>query len=82
MEKKRSGRLLSIKEAAELMGVSYWTIYMLIADADTNKRSTWRYGKEIIDLTPSGNKNRILRINPAAVSPSVDVLASPPYSDQ
>ena len=75
-------KLLSIKEAAQLLGVEATTIRRLIADADTNKRSTWRYGKEIIDLTPSGNKNRILRINPSAVSPSVDVLASPPYSDQ
>ncbi len=75
-------KLLTINQAAELLGVDPWTIRKLISDADTNKKSTWRYGKEIIDLTPSGNKNRILRINPAAVSPSVGALANLPCSEQ
>ena len=82
MEGKKISKLLSIKEAAQLLGVDPWTIRKLIADADNNKKSTWRYGNEIIDLTPSGNKNRILRINPQAVSPALVALADQPGSPE
>jgi len=74
--------LLTLKEAAEFLGVGIRTINRLIQDADENKGSTWRYGREIIDLTPSGSKNRTLRIDPAAVSPSAAALVDQPELQQ
>ncbi len=75
-------KLLTIKEAAALLGLGTWGVRRLIQDADENKGSTWRFGRELVDLTPSGNKHRIIRINPAAIAPSVAALANPPDSSQ
>ncbi len=74
-------RLLTIKEAAALLGLGTWAVRRLIQDADTNKGSTWRFGRELVDLTPSGNKNRIIRINPEAIAPSVAALVAPQNSE-
>ena len=63
--------LLTIKEAAEALGVCEKTIRKLIDEADTNKRSTWKHGREIINMTPRKSKYRVLRINAAAIVPQV-----------
>jgi len=75
-------RLLTIQEAADIMGVSYHTIRRLVDDAYANKKSAWRIGREIIDLTPSTSKLRTIRIDPQAVAPAVAELVDPPGSDQ
>ena len=78
----RIKQLLSIKDAAETLGLGVATVRRLIKDADENKGSTWRYGREIIDLTPSASKNRTIRIDLAAVSPSLAALADQPELQQ
>ena len=46
--------LLTIKEAAAALKVSRRHIDRLIDEADTTpKTARWKFGKELIDLTPS-----------------------------
>ncbi len=72
-------RLLTVVEVAELLGVSISKIRTLIKDADENKKtSAWQYGREIIDLTPSGHQYRCLRFDPAAIAPVLTAAADPP----
>jgi len=60
--------LVSPKDAALALGVSYRHIQNLIHEADVfPKRSRWRFGKQIIDLTKSSATRRTLRINLDAV---------------
>ncbi len=61
--------LLPIPEAAAALGVSTRHIRRLIAEADANRRSRWRWGRELIDLAPVGAQRRTIRINVAAVVP-------------
>ena len=62
--------LLTPKEAADAMGVSYQHIRRLIDEADAlGKRARWRHGKEIIDLSPVDSVRRTLRIKVSAVLP-------------
>jgi len=60
--------LLTIREAAAALGVSTRHIERLIHEADLDRRSRWRFGREIIDLSPKGSLRRTLRINLYAVA--------------
>lgn len=71
-----SGRyLLTIKEAAEALGVSERHIKNLIHEADANRKSRWRFGRELIDLAPLGSQRRMVRINITAVVPGLELTA-------
>jgi len=61
--------LLTVAEAAEALGVSKRHVERLIADADANRKSRWRWGRELIDLAPLGSSRRTVRVNLAAVVP-------------
>lgn len=62
--------LLTINEAAKAMGVSRNHVRRLIEEADVlGKKARWRYGREIVDLSPVDAIRRTLRINVAAVLP-------------
>ena len=65
--------LLTVQEAADALGVSAMHIKNLIAEADVDRASRWRFGREIIDISPKGSQRRTLRINFAAVIPETDV---------
>lgn len=58
-----------MKQAAQVLGVSPRHIDRLIHEADVDRKSRWRFGREIIDLTPRDSTRRTLRINLAAVAP-------------
>ena len=63
-------RLLTIKQAAEALGISQRLIYRLIEEADINpRRSRWKHNKEIITLSTKDALRRTLRININAVVP-------------
>lgn len=61
--------LLTIPEAAEALGVSRRHIERLIAEATANRKSRWRFGRELIDLAPLNSQRRTVRINIRAVVP-------------
>lgn len=63
--------LLTVTEAAEALGVSDRHIKRLIQEADANRKSRWRWGRELIDLAPVGSSRRTVRVNVAAVAPGV-----------
>jgi excisionase family DNA binding protein len=63
--------LLTVAEAAEALGVSDRHIKRLVAEADANRRSRWRWGRELIDLAPVGSSRRTVRVNLAMVVPGV-----------
>ncbi|MEB3234654.1 MAG: hypothetical protein VKM98_04420 [Cyanobacteriota bacterium] len=63
--------LLTVAEAAEALGVTDRHIKRLIHEADANRRSRWRWGRELIDLAPVGSSRRLVRINLAAVAPGL-----------
>jgi excisionase family DNA binding protein len=63
--------LLTVAEAAEALGVSDRHIKRLVAEADANRKSRWRWGRELIDLAPVGSSRRTVRVNVAAVVPGV-----------
>ena len=63
--------LFTITEAAEALGVSDRHIKRLVAEADANRRSRWRWGREMIDLAPVGSSRRTVRVNLAAVAPGL-----------
>lgn len=71
-------QLLTIKEAATVLGVSSRHIDRLIHEADVNRRSRWRFGREIIDITPRDSARRTLRINLSAVVPGFEPPALTP----
>lgn len=62
-----SRKLLTPKQAAEAMGVSHNHVKELIREADNNKQSRWRFGREIINLSQKTAIRRTLRINLDAV---------------
>ena len=65
-------RLLTLKQAAEVLGVSYRTVQKLVEEADINPRgSRWRHNKEIIVLSTKDALRRILRINIGAILPEL-----------
>lgn len=62
-------QLLTIAEAAEVLNVSKRHVQALIQEADLDKRSTWKHGREIVNLSPRTALRRTLRINISAVLP-------------
>ena len=63
--------LATIAQAAELLNVSPRLIAKLIEEADASKKSRWRWGKELVELTPTSSTKRTIRINLSAVCPSL-----------
>mgnify|MGYP001809537139 CR=1 FL=1 len=61
--------LLPITEAAAALSVSPSHIKRLIAEADANRKSRWRWGRELINLAPAGAQRRTIRVNVAAIVP-------------
>jgi hypothetical protein len=59
--------LLTVAEAAAALGVSERHIKRLIHEADSCRKSRWRWGRELIDLAPVGAQRRLVRVNLAAV---------------
>lgn len=70
--------LLTIAEAAAALGVSQSHIKRLIVEADANRKSRWRWGRELIDLAPVGASRRTVRVNLAAVVPGLPSTPAPP----
>jgi excisionase family DNA binding protein len=64
-------QLLTVAEAAEVLGVSERHIKRLIEEATANRKSRWRFGRELVDLAPLGSHRRMVRINVAAVVPAL-----------
>ena len=65
--------LLSMKQAAEVLGVSHRHIQRLLEEADVDPRgSRWKHGREIITLSTKTALRRTIRINVAAVLPNLD----------
>ncbi len=69
---------LTIAEAAEALGVSERHVKRLVAEADANRRSRWRWGRELIDLAPVGSSRRCVRVNVAAVAPGTGQPSASP----
>lgn len=67
--RNRQRLLFTIAEAAEALGVSQCHIKRLVAEADANRRSRWRWGRELVDLSPVGAQRRTVRVNVGAVVP-------------
>ena len=67
--------LHTIPQAAEALGCSPRHIRRLIAEAEANRKSRWRFGREIIDLAPLGAQRRMVRINVAAVVTTLEPRA-------
>ena len=70
--------LLTVTEAAEALGVSDRHIKRLIHEADANRKSRWRWGRELIDLAPMGSSRRCVRVNVAAVAPGAGQPSATP----
>ena len=68
--------LLTVKEAADALGVSERHIKRLIHEADSDRRSRWRFGREIVDMSPKGAQRRTLRINANAVVPGLETQSA------
>ncbi len=60
--------LVSIQVAASTLGVSRRHIINLIDEAAVSRKSRWKFGREIVDLTPQGSPRRTIRINLNAVA--------------
>jgi excisionase family DNA binding protein len=67
--------LLTVREAASALGVSERHIKRLIQEADTDRRSRWRFGRELVDLAPKGAQRRMVRVNVNAVVPGLELSA-------
>jgi hypothetical protein len=60
--------MLSIKQAAVAMGVSYDVVRDLVSEAIANpKKARWKEGREFVDLSTLKAKKRLIRIRPSAV---------------
>jgi hypothetical protein len=64
-------RLLTVAESAEALGVSDRHIKRLIHEADCNRKSRWRWGRELVDLSPVGSQRRTVRVNIGAIVPEL-----------
>ena len=71
--RKHNRLLLNTAEAAEALGVSVRHIKNLIHEADSCKKSRWRWGRELIDLAPVTSQRRTVRINIQAAIPGLTV---------
>ncbi len=65
-------KLLTIAEAAEVLGVSRRHIINLIDEAAASRKSRWRFGREIVDLSKHDATRRTIRINLNAVMPELE----------
>jgi hypothetical protein len=63
--------LLTVAEAAEAFGVSQRHIERLIQEADSCRKSRWRWGRELINLSPVDAQRRMVRGNAGAVVPGL-----------
>ena len=68
---KHNRLLVNTAEAADALGVSVRHIKNLIHEADSCKKSRWRWGRKLIDLAPVHSQRRTVRINLAAIVPSL-----------
>lgn len=68
--------LLTIREAAAVLGVSERHIKNLIQEATVNRKSRWRFGRELVDLAPLNSQRRMVRVNINAVVPGLELTAS------
>jgi hypothetical protein len=59
--------LLTVAEAADALAVSQSHIKRLIHEADSCRKSRWRWGRELVDLAPHGAQRRTVRVNVNAV---------------
>lgn len=60
-------KYLTTKEAAAVLGVSQRHIQRLVVEADTSpKTSRWKWGRELINLSPMNAVKRTIRISPYA----------------
>jgi hypothetical protein len=63
--------LLKIPQAAVALGVSRRHIERLIQEADSCRKSRWRWGRELINLAPVSAQRRTIRVDVGAVVPSL-----------
>ena len=71
--------LFTIKEAAEALRISERHVKRLIHEADSCRKSRWRWGRELIDLAPVGSQRRLVRLNLALIVPGwTEQTDSPP----
>lgn len=68
--------LLTVADAAAALGVSERHVKRLIEEATANRKSRWRFGRELVDLAPLGSQRRMVRINVNAVVPGLELSAS------
>lgn len=71
--RKHTRLLLTTAEAADALGVSQSHIKRLIHEADSNRKSRWRWGRELVDLSPVSAQRRMVRVNVGAVIPGLIV---------
>ena len=59
--------MLTIQQAAEAMGVSYYAVRDLVNEALENpKKARWKEGREFVDYSTLKAKKRLIRIRPEA----------------
>lgn len=65
-------KMFSIQQAADVLGVSYFTVRDLVNEALENpKKSRWREGRHFVDLSITTSKKRLIRIYPHALESDV-----------
>lgn len=63
-------KMFSIQQAADVLGVSYFTVRDLVNEALENpKKSRWREGRHFVDLSVTTSKKRMIRIYSTALEP-------------
>lgn len=67
LQNQNDRSLLTVSQAAYALGVSEKHIRRLINEADSNRRSRWRWGRELINLAPAHAQRRVVRVNVSAV---------------
>lgn len=67
--------LLTVAEAAVALSVSPGHIKNLIREAEMNRKSRWRFGRELVDLAPVDSSRRLVRINILKVVPGLELSA-------
>jgi len=71
--RKHNRLLLTVAEAADALGCSTRHIERLIHEADSCKKSRWRWGRELIDLAQVGANRRMIRVNLQAAIPGLTI---------
>ena len=65
-------KMFSIQQAADVLGVSYFTVRDLVNEALENpKKSRWREGRHFVDLSITTSKKRLIRMYPHALESDV-----------